>query len=46
MSTFAETRTAMAELSLFLRRVLLDDAVLSSVSAVSLISGAAPFAQL
>jgi hypothetical protein len=36
----------MTELSLFLRRVLLADAVFSGVSAVSLTSSAAPFAQL
>ncbi len=36
----------MIELSPFLRRVLLADAIFSGVSAVSLISGAAPFAAL
>lgn len=46
MSTSAETRIAMTELSWFLRRALPADAVFSGVNAVSLISGAAPFAQL
>lgn len=36
----------MTELSWFLRRALPADAVFSGVNAVSLISGAAPFAQL